>query len=124
MRKLLVYSKRIPTAIWERIEVDWSTYCWEWVGPVSTASDGHVTCRTKSMIAGLPGKSRTINAVKYMYSVAHGLELATVPTLYSKCNNARCVNPEHRTPNDIRAIMYDISTQGICRRVSPAKGAQ
>ena len=96
--KLWPYDERVPERIWDLVDVDWGTLCWNWLGTTQVTS-GFTTCRmwyrpSKDV------KGSYITPARYFYGVAHNVDMADVPQIIRKCSNALCVNPAHNGLRD------------------------
>jgi hypothetical protein len=75
-------SRDIPEQVRDKVTVDVSTGCWEWMG---ARSDGY-------------GRLRVAGQTPYAHRYVYMLLVGPVPdgrVLDHKCNNRACVNPDH-----------------------------
>jgi len=75
------HARPISERFWEKVKIQEG--CWEWIGAYGTSGYGHIIWNR-----------RFIDAHRMSYILANG----TIPfnlLVLHKCNNKRCVNPEH-----------------------------
>lgn len=94
---------------WARVDIPEGAGCWEWRGPLTPGGYGHARLADSA-------RPHTAHRVSYMYTKG---EIPEGMVILHRCDNPRCVNPEHLRPGTQKENLEDMTNKG--RRV--AKGA-
>jgi DNA-binding CsgD family transcriptional regulator len=98
----------IEARFWSKVKK--AAGCWEWQG--ATYPHGH-----GQILSDGGRKGRLIRAHRYSYELANGPIPEGMLVLH-KCDNARCVRPDHLELGDHDKNMRDMSLRGRVRRGS------
>lgn len=97
------YTK-LEVRLWSRIEVNESSSCWEWQGPVNRKGYGSIN--------GHYPRREFVHRLSWMWSKG---EIPTDLCVLHKCDNPRCVNPEHLFLGSLIDNALDRDRKGRCQ---------
>ncbi len=96
-----------PALFWAKVEVK-ASGCWEWQGAVNNAGYGVLRRKRKNLLA---------HRVAFQFYFGYD----PAPFRLHKCDNPRCVRPDHLAPGDNSLNMRDCVAKGRMRH-NPRKG--
>jgi hypothetical protein len=103
-------------AFWRRVRRD-PDGCWLWIGAITSLGYG------KFYVGRIRGRSCTIRAHRMSWILAHGENPGGLLVCH-RCDNPRCVNPDHLFLGDQVANMADMRAKGRSKRCGRWKGGR
>jgi len=99
--------------LWSRVEKLPGDGCWLWRGGINTAGYGFLTLRDYQ------GGSRGFRAHRLAYTLTTGEPIPEGLYLCHKCDNRRCVRPDHMFLGTARDNTWDAIAKGRLYRDAP-----
>lgn len=82
-----LFDPRLPDRFWTKVQVDWASGCWVWIGHLNDAGYGTLRWWNKPM-----QRAHRVAYIELVGEIPDGLQLDHL------CRNRACCNPAHLEP--------------------------
>jgi len=100
-------SAKIPIVrLLEKVDIK-PGQCWEWKGMLNPGGYG---------VMSIAKEKRNVLVHRYFYSFVLGIEIPEGKQVCHKCDNPKCVNPDHLYIGDAYTNVHDMMDRGRARK--------